>query len=195
MTPNAWEVVTPETSLWNPYKEWSKVPNCICENMSADRLTSITITPADGVLFETGHLTIPAGATVSNISFFLATIAVAQLNQWFALIDAVTGALLGITADQTTTITPANTILTLPLTTPYRAANDQRVYACIAQHATTSVALLHGTSSNYGLGLALSPPSQGTDNVHTGLTNPASCPNPATIAANAANNMAWAALS
>jgi len=78
------------------------------------------------------------GDLVSNITFKSgATAADTPTNYWFALYSsAATPALVGQTADQTSTAWAANTVKTLALTTPYRVPSTGVYYAAIMVKAT-----------------------------------------------------------
>jgi hypothetical protein len=79
-----------------------------------------------------------AGDLVSNITFKSgATAANTPTNYWFALYDtASTPALVGQTADQTSTAWAANTVKTLALATPYRVPVTGVYYAAIMVKAS-----------------------------------------------------------
>lgn len=87
------------------------------------------------------------GDTVTNLTFVSATTAAGTpTNWWFALYDtASTPALIGQTADQTTTAWAANTAKTVALATPYKVAATGIYYAAICVVATT-VPTLAGAS-------------------------------------------------
>lgn len=82
------------------------------------------------------------GDLVTNLSFVSAgTAAGTPTNYWFALYDPSL-ALLGQTADQTTTAWAADTVKTLPLATAYRATRSGRYKAGINVTATTPPTLV-----------------------------------------------------
>jgi hypothetical protein len=85
-----------------------------------------------------------AGDVVTNLSFRSgATAAGTPTNYWFALYsDAATPALLGQTADQTSTAWAANTTKTLALAAPYTVPKTGIYWAAIAVTATTPPTLL-----------------------------------------------------
>lgn len=78
------------------------------------------------------------GDLVSNITFKSgATAADTPTNYWFALYSsAATPALVGQTADQTSTAWAANTVKTLALATAYRVPSTGVYYAAIMVKAT-----------------------------------------------------------
>lgn len=84
------------------------------------------------------------GDLVTNITFKSgATAAGTPANYWFALYSAdSTPALVGQTADQTSTAWAANTVKTLALTTPYRVPVTGVYYAAIMVKASTPPTLL-----------------------------------------------------
>lgn len=90
-----------------------------------------------------------AGDTVTNLTFCSATTAAGTpTNWWFALYStAATPALLGQTADQTSTAWGANTPMTVALATPYAVTASGVYYASIMVKATTPPTLL-GASLN-----------------------------------------------
>lgn len=84
------------------------------------------------------------GELVTSITFKSgATAADTPVNWWFALYSsASTPALVGQTADQTTTAWAANTVKTLALTTPYRVPATGVYYVGVMVKATTPPTLL-----------------------------------------------------
>lgn len=80
-----------------------------------------------------------AGDRISNITFTSgATAAGTPTNYWFALYDSSsTPALVGQTADQTSTAWAANTVKTLALTTSYVVPTTGVYYAAIMVKAST----------------------------------------------------------
>lgn len=94
-------------------------------------------------------LYLEAGDVVTNLTFCSATTAAGTpTNWWFALYStAATPALLGQTADQTSTAWAANTAKTVALATPYTVATTGVHYAAIMVKATTVPTLL-GASLN-----------------------------------------------
>ena len=94
-------------------------------------------------------LYLEAGDVVTNLTFCSATTAAGTpTNWWFALYSsAATPALLGQTADQTSTAWAANTAKTVALATPYTVLTTGVYYAAIMVKATTVPTLL-GASLN-----------------------------------------------
>jgi hypothetical protein len=82
------------------------------------------------------------GMTVTSISFVSGTQAASgPTNWWFALYDSAR-ALLGQTADQTTTAWAATTFKTVALSSPYPVTASGLFYLGIMMKATTPVSLL-----------------------------------------------------
>lgn len=94
-------------------------------------------------------LYLEAGDVVTNLTFCSATTAAGTpTNWWFALYStAATPALLGQTADQTSTAWAANTAKTVALATPYTVTTTGVYYAAVMVKATTVPTLL-GASLN-----------------------------------------------
>lgn len=134
---------------------------------------------------------LPKGLSVTNISFWSMTTALSGgQNQWFALFSSAL-AKLAVTADDTSTAWAANTKKTLAVTGgPYVTTVAGWYYVGIMIKVSTTLPTLATantgtTAANYR---GAAPTICGTSN--TGLTNPASCPDPAT--APAVNNVALA---
>lgn len=91
-----------------------------------------------------------AGDLVSNLTFMSATTAAnTPTNWWFALYDdGTTPALVGQTADQTTTAWAANTAMTKALATAYLVPRSGIYYAAIMVKAT-AVPTLVGASVHH----------------------------------------------
>lgn len=91
-----------------------------------------------------------AGETVTNLTFLSgATAAGTPTNWWFALhSSAATPALLGQSADQTSTAWAANTAATLALATPYAVTATGIYYASVMVKATTPPTLAGVTLEN-----------------------------------------------
>lgn len=115
-----------------------------------------------------------AGTLVSQIGLVSSSTALAAgTNQWFSLRSSVR-ALLGVTADDTSTAWGTNTKKTLVMATPYLVPASGLYYVGIMVAA--------GTPPNL-LGAALSVPLNaaalmlgGRDATNTGLTTPATAP-------------------
>lgn len=136
-----------------------------------------------GRLQLAGGLLIPAGKTVTNITFVSGTQAAASVtNTWFCLVDQALN-VLAKTEDAGAAAWAANTAKTLALAEAYTAAVDIPVYAGVVVVATT-VPDLRGPNSNGGTN-GIAPPIAGAST--TGLTDPDSLgATAAAITANAA---------
>lgn len=90
------------------------------------------------------------GDVVTSLTFVSGTTAAGTpTNWWFALYSsAATPALLGQTADQTTTAWAANTAKTVALTTPYTVTATGIYYAACMVKATTPPTLVGRTLHN-----------------------------------------------
>lgn len=120
------------------------------------------------------------GLLISKITFMSgATAANTPLNQWFNLCDAATRALLAITADDTTTPWGTSAAKTLTLASPYTIpAGVYSILAGICVVATTCPSLVTSAgATGAATGFVAATPMI-VGNSSTGLTNPASCPNP-----------------
>lgn len=131
-----------------------------------------------GTLRLVGGAVIPAGVTVTTISFFSGnTAAGTPLNQWFCLVRQSDLAVLAKTQDATTAAWVAGTVKTLSLATGsggtgvYTAPAETAVYVGILENATTVPSVTGYTLFTSDISLA-SPQFGG--NSTTGLTNPAS---------------------
>lgn len=102
--------------------------------------------PATGVMTSVA-MPLQAGDIVTSITFKSgATAADTPLNWWFALYStASTPALLGQTADQTTTAWAANTAKTVALSTPYQITAAGLYYVSFMMKATTVTTLVGRT--------------------------------------------------
>lgn len=117
------------------------------------------------------------GDIVRGIAFYSGTtLAGTPTNQWFALYSQAR-ALLGITADDTTTAWAANTRKALNLTSPYTVTASGYFYLGLMVAAATPPTMLGQTSQSTVLNRP--PIVQGADGTNTGLTVPAGAPNPA----------------
>jgi hypothetical protein len=124
------------------------------------------------ILFLAGGR-IANGVTVTNLSFRSgATAANVPTNWWFGLFDSA-GAILGLTADQTTTAWAGQTTKTLALTTPFVTTYGGRYFAGLMVKATT-VPTIQGAAPA-AFGVADAPVPSGTSSTGSGtLTDPAS---------------------
>lgn len=121
------------------------------------------------------------GQVITTITFVTGTTAAGTpTNQWFALYDP-SRALVGITADDTTTGWATNSEKTLTLSTPYTVANDGVYYVALMIAATTTPTIAGYAGLTSILGTA--PVLSGRDTTNVGLTTPATAPATTTLAA------------
>ena len=124
-----------------------------------------------GTLFAAGGCVIPAGRTVSTITFLSATTALGTGTvQQFGLVDADSLAVLAITNDDTSTAWAANTAKTLTLASPYTPAQDKAVYATIVVAASTVPTLRGASLGNAATAGLLTSPKLAGDTADTSLT-------------------------
>jgi hypothetical protein len=143
-----------------------------------------------GRLQLAGGLVIPAGQTITTVSFMSGTqAAVTPTNQWACLVG-IDRTVLVKSADVTTAAWAANTVKTFTLATPYTPTVDTPVYAGLVVAAGT-VPDLRGLNSSTVI-MELPPILTGYST--TGLTNPASLgATAAAITAAAANPFCYLA--
>jgi hypothetical protein len=147
------------------------VPTGAIDESTWIRLGGSGSTLTSGTLQLVGNLFVPAGRTVSSISFQSQSQGVVTpSNQWFCLVRTSDLSVLGKTSDDTTAGWGASTWKTLSLSTPWTADTDTAVYAgCLVVAATTpNLAGTGGSTAMTGRAPALG------GNSTTGLTNPAS---------------------
>lgn len=134
-----------------------------------------TSNTTSGTLKLTGGVVIPAGQTVTTITFAANTGPVTPTNQWFCLVRASDLAVLAKTQDDTTTAWTSGTPKTLSLAAGaggsgvWTAGAETAVYLGCVTVAGTSVVL---TASALTAAANVAPLQTG--NSTTGLTNPAS---------------------
>jgi hypothetical protein len=121
---------------------------------------------------------LPAGKTISSITFVSGATALATgTNQWFGLFDSSRNK-LALTGDDTSTAWAASTAKTLNLSAAYTTTSSGLYYVGVMVAATTTPSYLGLNTQVAPVGL-LTPILCGQ--ADSGLTNPASCP--ATLAA------------
>lgn len=137
-------------------------------------VTNLGAVATSGTLFLVA-CPLRAGVTVSSITFVSRTTAlVAGTNQWFGLFsDALVP--LRLTADDTSTAWAASTAKTLTLTSPFVTTYSGLYYLGVCVVAGTVPSLI-GAQATTSLLAGIAPKPNGTST--TGLTDPASCPNP-----------------
>lgn len=121
-------------------------------------------------------IAIKKGQVITGIAYTSMTTALyGGSNQWFALFDASRN-LLAITGDDTSTAWASNTRKALNLSSPYTITADGLYYLGIMVRATTVPTLVGQAISTTTL-VGKAPILNGFSS--TGLTDPASCPDPA----------------
>jgi hypothetical protein len=136
------------------------------------------------LLNNSGRITLqaiylPAGTVVSTISWITGTTGVTTpANQWAALYDSSL-ALLRVSDDKTTEAWAANTLKTFTLATTYTVTTAGWFYVALNVTAA-AVPTLWGANHTNATIATLAPALCFIAN--TGLTNPASAPNPAVSA-------------
>lgn len=147
-----------------------------------------TIPSASGVLWMQA-IWLTAGTTINNILWHSATTAAGTpTNYIFGLYDANRN-LLAQTANQTSAAWAANTMKTVPLTSPYLVPRTGLYYIGFFMTATTIITSKGGTAKTGGQLAGKDPILQGTSS--TGLTT--SLPNPA-AAITVSTASAWCAV-
>lgn len=140
-------------------------------------------TESNGAALSTGRLTLnriflPKGLPVTSITFWSMTTAMSTgTNQWFGLFDSSRN-ILRLTADDTSTAWAANTAKTLNLSSTFQTTYSGLYYVGIMVKATTVPTVSCVTTLGNANTRAAAPvPSVISA---SSLTNPASCPDPAT---------------
>jgi hypothetical protein len=199
MTPaQPWEVTIPEHDLAPVDKSaWSLVPNLIDETVLRAAIGTANVSPplVSGQMYGVGNLIVPAGELVSHLTWYAGTTAqVLPLNQWCALVNALTLQLLGVTNDFLTNVWAPNALRTFDMVAPYRAPVDLPVYACLVE-----VLDVGGAPNSFRGNSGLSGNMNTFPNVagfaDGGLTTPASCPAVITQPTGATTALPWVGLS
>lgn len=151
-------------------------------------LNNQTILPGTGWMRLTA-IKLPAKFKVTSISFMSATTpAGTPTNQWFALYDSSL-ALLGVTADDTTTAWAATTVKTLTLASPVEVPTSGVYYVGVMVAATTVPTFMGVAITSSATNIV----PKLTGNSNAGLTTPATAPNPAG-AFSGGSNIPWASV-
>jgi hypothetical protein len=147
----------------------------ISETIPRESCPEVNTTAAASGTLRMDAIYLVAGQLVSNITIASATTAAGTpTNYFFALYD-INRNLRAVSANQTTTAWPANTVKTLAMITPYRVPTSGLYYIGYMMTATT-VATLKGGTAKTGAQLAGAVPIlHGTST--TGLTT--AMPDPA----------------
>lgn len=152
-------------------RRWRPTAAVLC---NTDR-TSATVANNTGLLTSgrlqlAGGFVIPAGTTITTVSFMSGTAAAATpTNQWACLVG-IDRTVLVKSADVTTAAWAANTVKTFTLATPYTPTTDTPVYAGLVVVAGT-VPDLRGVNGSSAVN-DIAPVIAGHST--TGLTDPAS---------------------
>lgn len=155
----------------------------IMETCSRYALT--TVNPLVSGRLQVVGIDLPKGKTITTITFVSSSTAlVTGTAQWFCLLDS-SRVPLGVTNDDTSTAWAATTAKTLTLSTPFVTTYAGFHYLGIMVAAATCPTL-SGTATHAHVS-ALAPILTGASS--TGLTNPASLPNPAGAITAGANLM------
>jgi hypothetical protein len=129
---------------------------------------------------------VQSGDVVTSVTFKSgATAAGTPTNWWFAVYSAAgTPALLGQTADQTTTAWAANTAMTLALATPVLVQASGVLYVSVMVKATTVPTLLGANLSLAGASAGIAGSKVRAQTSGSGLTTtaPATIATPTTVA-------------
>jgi hypothetical protein len=144
------------------------IPRELCPEVNS------TIPTVSGTLYlQAIYLT--SGQLVSNISIHSATTGAGTPTNYFFALYSSARALLAQSANQTTTAWAANTLKTLPMTTPYRVPTSGLYYIGLMMTATTIVTCKGGTAKTGGQLAAATPPLHGasTSGLTTSLPDPA----------------------
>lgn len=149
--------------LWAP-------SGVIAETVSRVHIGGSSLSPTSGTLYLFGGPVLPAGRSVSSISFYCAAGPATPTNIWFCLVDQSLN-VLAKTADNGAGAWASNSILTLAISGGYTPSSDMGAYLGIVQAAASPASLRVVATPQANL-VSLSPPYSATST--TGLTNPAS---------------------
>lgn len=128
-----------------------------------------------GRMHCSGGMVIPAGVTVSTLTFVSATTAGATLtHMWAALIGQDKSTIIRKTADDTANAWAANTAKTFTLSTPYTPSVDTAVYCGLTVVGTTMPTIQVAIPGVNQLGVADLDPDIAFLATAAGLTDPAS---------------------
>jgi hypothetical protein len=177
-----WTRINPDVANQSPRTFWTPASNSL-ETIPRIQAATNTAVLSSGRLSLVGGIVIPAGQTVTSISFMSGTqAAVTPTNQLFGIFRQSDRALLRATSNGTNGAWAANTVKTLNLTATYTPDEDMPIYLGIMVTAGTVPSLT--TASATSQANAIVPILQGTST--TGLTT--SLPNPAAAITAAATN-------
>lgn len=160
-----WQGSSAAGALNNKQKLW--LPAGAIDETIPRALLQNTQLLASGSLALFGGAVIPAGQKVTNVAFAFATAATSPTNAWFCLVRPSDRAVLAKTSDNGAGAIGANTVLSLPLATPYTPTTDEPVYLGAVVVATGMPALASFNPARQPVSLIA-----GTST--TGLTDPSS---------------------
>lgn len=130
-----------------------------------------TVTPVTGRAEVLGAVGVPADIPVTNISLVTSSVAISGAsNQWVALVDAATLAVVAKSQDRTNTAWSANAVKTFTFSPAYTPSADSMLLVVFVAVATTMPTLRGGGTVGTITGIA--PVLCGAST--TGLTDPAS---------------------
>jgi lysophospholipase L1-like esterase len=176
---NATEVLTgtdttrvPTPSVIAPFAAHTRVSGALAETVPR-HFPASAITLTSGCLHLVA-ISLPADLTVTSITFVSGAGLSGLSNQWFGLFNS-SRVPLRLTADDTSTAWALNSAKTLNLSSTYTTTTGGLFYLgiCVVASGMGTIAAQASTSIMTGFAPIISGSSS------TGLTNPASCPNPA----------------
>lgn len=162
----------PTPSVLAPFAAHTRVSGALAETVPR-HLPASAITLTSGRLHLVA-ISLPAGLTITSITFVSGAGLSGLSNQWFGLFDS-SRVPLRLTGDDTSTAWALNTAKTLNLSSTYATTTAGLYYLgiCVVASGIGTIAAQASTVIMTGFSPIISGSSS------TGLTNPASCPNPA----------------
>lgn len=162
----------PTPSVIAPFAAHTRVSSALAETVPR-HLPASSTTLISGRLHLVA-ISLPAGLTITSVTFVSGAGLTGLSNQWFGLFDS-SRIPLRLTGDDTSTAWALNTAKTLNLSSTYATTTAGLYYLGICVVASGMGTIAAQTSTSIMTGFA--PTISGSSS--TGLTNPASCPNPA----------------
>ena len=162
----------PTPSVLAPFAAHTRVSGALAETVPR-HFPDSAITLTSGRLHLVA-ISLPAGLTITSITFVSGAGLSGLSNQWFGLFDSSLVP-LRLTGDDTSTAWALNTAKTLNLSSTYATTTAGLYYLgiCVVASGMGTIAAQASTAIMTGFAPIISGSSS------TGLTNPASCPNPA----------------
>jgi len=162
----------PTPSVLAPFAAHTRVSGALAETVPR-HFPNSAITLTSGRLHLVA-ISLPAGLTITSITFVSGAGLSGLSNQWFGLFDS-SRVPLRLTGDDTSTAWALNTAKTLNLSSTYATTTAGLYYLgiCVVASGIGTIAAQASTVIMTGFPPIISGSSS------TGLTNPASCPNPA----------------